>query len=109
VSKIKLKEFKKRLLHEKRKAIIRSNGFWIASYDDVIEASLYSPITDLGNNVATEKEDKQLKEIDSALERIKIGQYGICNLCRDNIEEDLLLEHPTIRICETCKNKQNRE
>ena len=40
-----------------------------------------------------------LKEVDSALERIDRGSYGICQVCNDSIEEETLLEDPLVRMC----------
>ncbi len=40
-----------------------------------------------------------LKEVNSALERIDKGIYGICEVCHDPIEEDRLLVDPLIRVC----------
>ena len=40
-----------------------------------------------------------LKEVNSALERMDNGTYGICEICHDTIEEDRLLIDPLIRVC----------
>ena len=40
-----------------------------------------------------------LDEVDSALERMKAGTYGICETCHDTIEEDRLITDPLIRYC----------
>jgi sigma-B regulation protein RsbU (phosphoserine phosphatase) len=40
-----------------------------------------------------------LKEIDSALERMDKGTYGICVVCHDPIEEDRLLINPLVNVC----------
>lgn len=40
-----------------------------------------------------------LKEVDSALERIDSGTYGICIVCSDPIEKDRLLVDPLIKVC----------
>ena len=40
-----------------------------------------------------------LKEVNSALERIDKGTYGICEVCHDPIEEDRLLVDPLVRVC----------
>jgi sigma-B regulation protein RsbU (phosphoserine phosphatase) len=40
-----------------------------------------------------------LKEVNSALERIDKGTYGICEVCHDPIEEDRLFVDPLIRVC----------
>jgi phosphoserine phosphatase RsbU/P len=40
-----------------------------------------------------------LKEVNSALERMDNGTYGICEVCHDPIEDDRLLVDPLIRVC----------
>ncbi len=40
-----------------------------------------------------------LKEIDAALERLDAGTYGICEICRGEIEEDYLRLDPLVRVC----------
>jgi sigma-B regulation protein RsbU (phosphoserine phosphatase) len=40
-----------------------------------------------------------LREVDSALDRMAAGSYGICEECHDTIEADRLLADPLIRYC----------
>ena len=40
-----------------------------------------------------------LNEIDSALERINAGTYGVCEICKDSIEPEYLGMDPLVRIC----------
>lgn len=40
-----------------------------------------------------------LKEVDSALERLDAGIYGLCEVCHDNIEKERLLADPLMRFC----------
>jgi phosphoserine phosphatase RsbU/P len=40
-----------------------------------------------------------LKEVNSALERMDKGIYGICEVCHDPIEEDRLMVDPLVRVC----------
>ncbi len=40
-----------------------------------------------------------LKEVDAALERIEDGSYGICMICKGEIEEDRLMVNPLITVC----------
>lgn len=50
--------------------------------------------------------EKQLKEVDAALERIAKGQYGICENCSKEIPEERLLAMPESRHCTECVAKQ---
>jgi sigma-B regulation protein RsbU (phosphoserine phosphatase) len=40
-----------------------------------------------------------LREVDSALERMDKGSYGLCETCHDPVEEDRLLADPLVRYC----------
>lgn len=40
-----------------------------------------------------------LNEVDSALERMEEGTYGICEVCHDTIEKDRLIADPLVRLC----------
>jgi phosphoserine phosphatase RsbU/P len=40
-----------------------------------------------------------LREVDSALERMNRGTYGICESCHDPVEQDRLLIDPLVRYC----------
>jgi len=40
-----------------------------------------------------------LREVDSALERMDKGSYGLCQECHDTVEQDRLLADPLVRYC----------
>lgn len=40
-----------------------------------------------------------LEEVDSALERMDNGSYGLCEVCHDPIEPERLLADPVVRLC----------
>jgi len=40
-----------------------------------------------------------LREVDSALERMDKGSYGLCETCHDPVEQDRLLADPLVRYC----------
>lgn len=40
-----------------------------------------------------------LHEVDSALERMQSGTYGVCETCHDEIEPDRLIADPLVRFC----------
>jgi len=49
-----------------------------------------------------------LREVDSALERLAAGTYGLCETCHDTIERDRLLADPLIRYCLDHLTRQER-
>jgi phosphoserine phosphatase RsbU/P len=40
-----------------------------------------------------------LREVDTALERIAAGDYGLCETCRQPIEPERLLADPLVKVC----------
>jgi DnaK suppressor protein len=56
-----------------------------------------------------EREEKLLKKIDSALERIDGGDFGRCDDCGQAIEVKRLMARPVTTLCITCKSRQEEE
>ena len=49
-----------------------------------------------------EQEWKKLKQVEAALEKIEIGEYGICNQCEKDIPEARLEIVPYTEFCTQC-------
>ena len=47
--------------------------------------------------------ENKLKDINSALEKIKKGKYGICEKCKKSISLERLKAFPTAKTCKKCK------
>jgi DnaK suppressor protein len=56
-----------------------------------------------------EREQKLLKKIDEALERITRGTFGICEHCGEEIGLKRLKARPVTTLCIDCKTKQEEE
>ncbi len=56
-----------------------------------------------------EREEKLLKKIDEALQRIKGGSFGTCEDCGQSIEVKRLKARPVTTFCIECKNRQEQE
>jgi DnaK suppressor protein len=56
-----------------------------------------------------EREQKLLKKIDEAIERITNGTFGICESCGENISYKRLKARPVTTYCIACKTKQEEE
>ncbi len=50
--------------------------------------------------------NRQLIRVRLALSKMKIGTYGICESCGNEIERDLLLADPESPHCKNCKLKR---
>jgi len=63
-------------------------------------------ISEYTANLATDSIlKKSIRDIDSALERIKKSDYGTCKYCGEPIEEKRLLARPVASACVECKTK----
>jgi DnaK suppressor protein len=56
-----------------------------------------------------EREEKLLKKIDSALERMDGKSFGLCDDCGQAIEIKRLVARPVTTLCINCKNLQEEE
>jgi RNA polymerase-binding transcription factor DksA len=56
------------------------------------------------NTAVVSELEFRLKNIDTALEKIGKGTFGICRVCGEQIEEDRLFANPS---AETCKKHLN--
>ena len=56
-----------------------------------------------------EREQKLLKKIDEALDRLKKNTYGICERCEEEIPYPRLKARPVTTLCIACKTLQEQE
>lgn len=56
-----------------------------------------------------DRERKLLRKIDEALERIRTGEYGICENCGADIGVRRLRARPVTTLCIDCKTAQEQE
>lgn len=63
-------------------------------------------IDQYSTNLATEKVlESTLRDIESALQRIEKGNYGICKYCKKEIGKKRMLARPVASACVECKTK----
>ena len=53
-----------------------------------------------------ESEERELREIDLALERVKGRSFGICEICSKSITKSRLKAMPHARLCIKCKREE---
>lgn len=53
--------------------------------------------------------EKELRDVNKALDRIKKDDYGICKYCKKTIDEKRLLARPTSSACVSCKKTLTNE
>jgi len=59
----------------------------------------------LGNKLAVNRDLKnRINEIDTALNKIRTGAYGVCEKCGGEISDNVLDVVPESQLCERCKS-----
>lgn len=67
-------------------------------------------VAEYATNLSLEQDmEKALRDVRSALERIKKGTYGVCKYCKKFIEERRLKARPTSSACVDCKKAITQE
>lgn len=51
---------------------------------------------------------REVREIDEALEKMRNGDYGICESCDEEIPEGRLKARPNARFCIRCKDEMEK-
>lgn len=69
-----------------------------------------SEVAQFSDNLSLEDElEKALRDVESALELIEKGTYGICKYCGQQIDERRLIARPTSSSCIQCKKTLTQE
>jgi DnaK suppressor protein len=64
------------------------------------QADQASEMTNINNNEAVLKVlQERLTEVEEALEKMKDGSYGLCEVCGEKIEDKRLLVNATAKTC----------
>ena len=64
-------------------------------------------VQEYGNMLPVEHNmELRLRDIESALEKIKNGKYGNCEKCGKKIDEERLMVYPEGRLCQECQWKK---
>ena len=109
----KLKQQKEKI--EKQLAEISNRNQKNGSYSYEVKFPEYgrsddenaNEVADFVDSVSLSKNlENSLKEVETALEKIKKGQYGLCESCGKKIEDQRLIILPTARYCLVCKKKK---
>ena len=78
------------------------------SSGDVIDAALDSVQDEISSQLA-EVESRELARIEIALERMRAGQYGLCEGCGTTIPNARLNALPYATLCIKCQRESERE
>jgi len=109
MDKRKLERFKKSLLNMRGEILKKSKKLKEDSYtlgtdgiQDMADAASNSYNADILMSIS-DNDLKLLKDIDSSLDKIVKGTYGVCEECEEKISEKRLEANPVARYCITCK------
>jgi len=75
---------------------------------DLIDAALDSSYNELSSQLA-EVESRELRHVEQALERIREGEYGVCERCSLKIPVARLNALPYATSCIDCQREMERE
>lgn len=54
-------------------------------------------------------EAREITQIDNTLKKIENGEYGVCECCGGNINEQRLIAIPYVSLCVKCKEAEERD
>ena len=63
----------------------------------------------MADSAILEQQRKELAEIELALDKIKLGTYGICEMCEEPIGIERLKVKSFARFCITCREINEKE
>lgn len=102
-----------RALHAARIELLRRAGVTEEELGSLGEREVGAPVEDAARTEAQgllrrldDREQVELDAIDAALERLRVGTYGLCETCQGEIPIDRLRAIPTARRCLTCQGAQ---
>jgi len=76
-------------------------------YSDVFDAALDNANDEISTQLV-EVEARELSQIDQALERMKVGQYGTCEACEKPIPLSRLQALPFVTMCIECQRESEK-
>ena len=106
------KEYFRNLLHQMLDDIVAGKKRMIGEFSMPNEplADLFdqaSKESDTGFSLRLkEREGRLIAKIESAMEKLEIGDYGLCEDCGRNISEERLAARPMATLCIRCKKEQ---
>ena len=113
LTKKQLETLKKKLLEEKESLVFN------ASKSGDIDLSLLNGGDDVEQSISDYNNSHQLrfrnrevfyaKQIEKALKKFDVNEYGLCSECGCGIKYERLLARPTAEMCIFCKEESERD
>lgn len=115
------KNFRKKKIQEIKKKLIQQRESLLAEAEETLNSLPGQTIfPDLGDQASAEtersfmlrlrgREQRLLKKIEDAIDRIDNGVFGICDKCGEEIDIRRLEARPVTTMCIECKTQQEEE
>jgi len=112
---------RERMLQEIRKKLIEQKVALLSEAEEALNVLPGQTIfPDLGDQASAEidrnfmlrlrgREQRLLKKIEEAIEKIESGSFGICDVCGEEIDMKRLEARPVTTMCISCKTEQEEE
>ncbi len=113
--------FREKKLQEIKKNLLKQKETLLAEAEEALDALPGQTVfPDMGDQATAEtdrsfmlrlrsREQKLLKKIEAAIERIDSGTFGICDDCGEKIDIRRLEARPVTTLCIECKTQQEEE
>ena len=102
-----LQESREKLIENARRAVTGDVHLDPNDFPDEIDtASSESGLAFIGR--LRERERVLIQKIDSALQKIEDGTYGVCTSCEEDIGLERLMARPVADLCIDCTSQQER-
>ena len=115
MKKEQLEFFRKRLMKQREDILNKAKKLKEDSYtlgtdgiQDMADAASNTYTADILMSIS-DNDLTILKDIDSSLDKISKGTYGICEECEEKISEKRLEANPVARYCITCKRQMEEK
>ena len=118
----KLSKEDKKILGIKKRLEAQRDALLTEAGETIVETLAPEKLTypDLGDQATAEsdrnfllrlrgREQKLLKKIEDAIDKIETGTYGICESCGEKISIKRLEARPVTTLCIDCKTRQEEE
>lgn len=83
----------------------RSRVCWATATDDIASKLAEHNIV----MSMAQGEAQEINQIDNALEKMRNGEYGVCDCCGGNINKHRLIAIPFVTLCIKCKEAEERD
>ena len=115
MKKQELEFFRKRLLKMREDILTKAKKLKEDSYNlgtdgiqDMADAASNTYTADILMSIS-DNDLNNLKDIDSALDKMVKDTYGVCEECEEKINEKRLEANPVARYCITCKRQMEQK